>query len=79
MQACGSFAVPRRGVFHVKTVLHGRRSARQLGISGEDEDACLKVGYSMKKQDAAHEPDEYVNGTDVETHGYAVAQNTFLQ
>ena len=43
--------------FHVKTVLHGRRSARELGISGEDEDACLKVGYSMKKQDAAHEPE----------------------
>ena len=35
----------------------------------------------VKKQDEAHEPDAhtYVNGTDVNTHGYAVTHNTFLQ
>ena len=35
----------------------------------------------FKKQDAAHEPNAHthVNGTDVETHGYAVTPNTFLQ
>jgi hypothetical protein len=29
-------------------------------------------------QDAAHDH-TYVNGTDVETYGYAVTQNTFLK
>ena len=32
-----------------------------------------------KKQDAAHEPECYVNGTDVETHGNTVTHNTCLK
>jgi hypothetical protein len=33
----------------------------------------------IKRQDAAHEPECYVHGADVETHGNAVTQNTFLK
>jgi hypothetical protein len=70
VQACGSFAVTRRGVFH------GRRSARELGISGGDEDVCPWKNQMQHTNPNAH---TYVNGTDVETHGYAVSQNTFMQ
>ena len=42
-------------------------------------DAALTMRFANKMQPANPNAHTYVHGTDVETHGYAVTQNTFPQ
>ena len=60
-------------------------ATQQERVPGTGAERILAVVKSMegheknKMQPTNPNAHTYVNGTDVETHGYAVTQNTFLQ